>query len=120
MTASHWRRVHGCAGERTPRIRAQWAVLNLVPALLEGTAMRNKSIRPLLVPATALSRLPRSGFSGLLVLREVAKVLNVSVVTVRRRIRDGSLPALRIKGRLYVRPEELRAYVERHAEVPIE
>ena len=80
--------------------------------------MRERSIHQCLVPAAALSRLPRAGMSGLLVLREVAKVLGVSVVTVRRRVRDGSLPAHRIKGRLYVKPEELRAYVERHAEVP--
>lgn len=83
--------------------------------------MRSRSTCSFLVPAAAaLPRPPRSGLSDLMVLREVAKVLNVSVATVRRRIRDGSLPAHRIKGRLYVKPEELRACVERHAEVPVE
>ncbi len=82
--------------------------------------MRSRSNRPFLIPAAALSRLPRAGLTRLLALREVAAMLGISVVTARRRIHSGALPAHRIEGRLYVKPEELRAYVERHAEVPLD
>jgi excisionase family DNA binding protein len=51
----------------------------------------------------------------LLKLRDVANVLSISTVTVRRRVRDGSLPAVRIKGRLYFHPHEVKAFLAKHA-----
>lgn len=51
---------------------------------------------------------------SLVKLREVAKLLGVSIVTVRRRVREGSLPHLRMKGRLYFRPTEVHAFIEAH------
>jgi hypothetical protein len=40
--------------------------------------------------------------------------LGVSAVTVRRRVRDGSLSHIRIMNRLYFRPNELHEFVEAH------
>ncbi len=53
-------------------------------------------------------------------VREAAVSIGVSPRTLRRRVEDGSLPAVRIKGRLYVKPEELRAFVERHLELAVD
>lgn len=64
--------------------------------------------------------LRRRDLPTLVPIREAASSIGVSARTLRRRIEDGSLLAHRIRGRLYVRPEELRAFVERHAEVPFE
>lgn len=50
-------------------------------------------------------------------LREVAKLLDISTVTVRRRVRDGSLAAVRVKGRLYFHPHEIKAFLMKNAEV---
>lgn len=50
----------------------------------------------------------------LLKLAEVAKMLGLSAVTVRRRVRDGSLPHLRIKSRLYFHPSEVHMFLEAH------
>ena len=44
---------------------------------------------------------------------EVGKVLGVSAQTVRRRIHEGELPALIDHGRLVVRGDELRAFIDR-------
>jgi excisionase family DNA binding protein len=52
----------------------------------------------------------------LLRLKEVAKLLGVSEITIRRRVREGSLPHIRIKGQVYFRPHEVKAYIDRHAE----
>ena len=69
-------------------------------------------------PTFPLSR--RRDLPALVPIRAAASAIGVSARTLRRRVEDGSLPAHRIRGRLYVRPEELRAFVERHAEVPFE
>lgn len=50
----------------------------------------------------------------LIQIKEAAAMLGVSIVTIRCRVRDGSLPHVRIKGRLYFRANELHAYVEAH------
>jgi excisionase family DNA binding protein len=50
----------------------------------------------------------------LIQIKEAAVILGVSAVTVRRRVRDGSLPHIRIRGRLYFRRNELHAYIEVH------
>jgi excisionase family DNA binding protein len=50
----------------------------------------------------------------LIQIKEAAAILGVSLVTVRRLVRDGSLPHIRINGRLYFRLNELYAYVEAH------
>jgi excisionase family DNA binding protein len=52
----------------------------------------------------------------LLRLKEVAKLLGVSEITIRRRVREGSLPHIRIKGQVYFRTHEVKAYIDRHAE----
>ena len=47
----------------------------------------------------------------LLSVRETAERLNVSVATVRRYIRDGRLPAVRVGGVVRIDPAELEVYV---------
>jgi len=47
----------------------------------------------------------------LLSVRTVAGILDVSPDTVRRRIAEGSLPALRDAGRVVVRADELNSYI---------
>ncbi|MBX6745217.1 MAG: helix-turn-helix domain-containing protein [Acetobacteraceae bacterium] len=71
------------------------------------------NLRPKLVSAP----LRRVTLPQLITASAAAVALGVSARTIRRRIADGSLPACRIRGRLYLRPEELRAFVERHREV---
>ena len=66
----------------------------------------------LFVPAVAARRSDRS--PGLLKPGDVARLLGISVVTVRRRIREGALAYVRIAGRLYVRPQDLEAFIARH------
>jgi excisionase family DNA binding protein len=44
-----------------------------------------------------------------------ARILCVSAVTVRRRVHDGSLRHIRIRGRLYFRRGELEAFIARHS-----
>jgi excisionase family DNA binding protein len=51
----------------------------------------------------------------LLRLKEVAKLLGVSEITIRRRVREGTLPHIRINGQVYFRPHELKAYIDLHA-----
>ena len=47
-------------------------------------------------------------------IMQAAAMLGVSPVTVRRRVRDGSLPHIRINSRLYFKMNELQAYIEKH------
>jgi excisionase family DNA binding protein len=56
---------------------------------------------------------PPAPHVGLVQIKEAAKVLGVSLVTVRRRVRTG-LPHIRIGGRLYFKMNELHAYIEAH------
>jgi excisionase family DNA binding protein len=49
---------------------------------------------------------------ALLSVRTVAALLDVSTRTLRRRIADGTLPAVREHDRVMVRADELRDYVE--------
>jgi excisionase family DNA binding protein len=48
----------------------------------------------------------------LLRVREVAAILNMSPITVRRRVRDNVLPHFRIKGQLYFKLNEIRAFIQ--------
>lgn len=76
------------------------------------TASHGTPPNPLFVPTIAARR---SGqVPALLKLTDVAGLLRVSVVTVRRRIREGALAHLRIAGRIYVRPQDLEAFVAKH------
>lgn len=45
-------------------------------------------------------------------LEEVAKILKVSVQTVRRMISEGELRASKIRGQYRIRKDELEAYIE--------
>ena len=69
------------------------------------------SVRPLtadeLVDTPAVVTVP-----ALLSVATVARLLDVSPRTVRRRIADGSLPAVVEHGRVMLRADELRAYVD--------
>ena len=60
----------------------------------------------------------------LLTLPEVVDALKVSESTVRRRIREGSLTAIRVGRQLRVRPEDLDAFLRLHevnpADAPID
>ncbi len=51
----------------------------------------------------------------MLTLSEVASRLNVSIETVRRLVKDGSLKAVRVGNQLRVKPEELEDYIRRSA-----
>lgn len=62
----------------------------------------------------------RTMLPNLVRVREAAMAVGVSPRTLRRRIEEGLLPAVRIKSRLYVKPEDLRAFVERHAEIAVD
>ena len=57
---------------------------------------------------------------ALVPIRTAAASIGISPRTLRRRVADGSLQAVRIKDRLYVKPEELRAFVERHVEIVVD
>lgn len=59
-------------------------------------------------PATSRAVVP----APLLKLGNVAAILNVSAVTVRRRVADGSLPHIRIKGRLYFKLEDIKRFID--------
>lgn len=51
---------------------------------------------------------------AILKLSDVAARLGLSAMTIRRRVKDGSLPHIRMKGRLYFRPHEVQAFLEAH------
>ena len=59
------------------------------------------------VELVATVRVPR-----LLAIATVAEIVGRSPKTVRRRISDGSLPAVVENGQLMVRGDELRAYID--------
>ncbi len=63
-------------------------------------------------PETAGS--PFNTVEGLIKIRAAAAILGVSAVTVRRRVADGSLPHVRMKGQLYFKKSELRLFIEAH------
>jgi excisionase family DNA binding protein len=48
----------------------------------------------------------------LLTIDEVSRRLSVSVSTVRRIVRDGTLPAYRVGGRLRFKLHEVEAYID--------
>ena len=50
---------------------------------------------------------------ALLSVAKVARLLDCSPRTVRRRIAEGSLPAVLDHGRVVLRADELRAYIDR-------
>lgn len=50
--------------------------------------------------------------TALLTVATVAELLDCSPWAVRQRIRDGVLPAVREHGRLVIRGDDLRAYVD--------
>jgi excisionase family DNA binding protein len=52
------------------------------------------------------------GMASLLKVRDAAALLGVSTITVRRRVRDNTLPHFRIMGQIYFKLNELNAFVE--------
>ncbi|EKM99100.1 MULTISPECIES: helix-turn-helix domain-containing protein [unclassified Acidocella] len=68
------------------------------------------------LPAQARTAADRP-VEGLIKLAAAAKLLGVSAVTIRRRVADGSLTPVRINGRLYFEPAELRVFIARHREL---
>ena len=61
---------------------------------------------------TESSKLPSEQFEPLLTLKQVAVVLGLSERSVRRIIRAGDLPAIRIGGSPRIRSADLRAYLD--------
>lgn len=60
---------------------------------------------------------PTQSPDRLLTLADVADFLAVSLSTVRRLVRDGNLPAVRVGQRsIRVRPEDLEAYLQASVE----
>lgn len=53
-------------------------------------------------------------------IAQAAKVLGCSAVTIRRRVKDGSLPCYRDKGRLRFSLRDLRLYLEHRRVNPVE
>lgn len=53
--------------------------------------------------------------SSLLKLAAVAKLLGMAAITVRRRVKDGSLAHVRIEGRLYFKIADVHAFVDRRS-----
>jgi hypothetical protein len=60
---------------------------------------------------------PDAPAPGLLKVSTVAQLLECSPWTVRRRIADGSISAVDEHGRMMVRTDELRAYIDELARV---
>lgn len=58
------------------------------------------------------------GVETMLSIKEVASRLGISVMTVRRLIWDGELPAYKIGGRLKVDPDALERYRQSSAYQP--
>jgi excisionase family DNA binding protein len=48
----------------------------------------------------------------LLKVRDAAALLGMSTITVRRRVRDSTLPHFRIKGQIYFKLSEINAFLE--------
>lgn len=63
------------------------------------------------------SHLQAVSLSPLITVAQAASALGVSSRTVRRRVAKGLLPAHRITGRLYIKREDLRAFIECHREI---
>jgi excisionase family DNA binding protein len=61
-------------------------------------------------PAGTIARLE---VPALLTVRTAAQLLDVSPRTIRRRIDDGELPAVREHDRTMIRADELRDYIDR-------
>jgi len=62
------------------------------------------------LPPGAIARLE---VPALLSVHTVAQLLDISPRTVRRRVDEGSLPAVRDGSRMVIRADELRDYVDR-------
>jgi excisionase family DNA binding protein len=59
-----------------------------------------------------------TGAEGMLSIKEVADRLDVSVMTVRRLVWKGDLPAFKIGGRLKFDPEAVEYYLKEQAYQP--
>ena len=55
----------------------------------------------------------------LLRVRDVVDLLNMSTITVRRRVRDNTLPHFRIKGQIYFKLNEINAFIEANRGGPL-
>lgn len=66
------------------------------------------------VPAARSRMSPISPDNRLIPLREAAGILSVSTVTVRRHVRSGRLPHIRINGRLYFKRTDLNSFINAH------
>lgn len=90
---------------------------DLARALLDEIAADPAAIERLadLLVERVAARLPARQESGpaLMTLVAAAKQLGCHPKTIRRRIDDGSLPAVVDHGRPMIRADDLRAYVER-------
>lgn len=71
--------------------------------------MKFPTTKPANVPFTHTKHVPQ-----LIPIALAASAIGRSPRTLRRYILDGALPAVRLKGRLLVHVEELRAFVARH------
>jgi excisionase family DNA binding protein len=57
-------------------------------------------------------KLPRTSRRSLLTADEVAEILNVSTRSVRRLIKDGKLPIVRVGRAVRIRPEALETLID--------
>lgn len=48
----------------------------------------------------------------MLTVRDVAKITTLSEYTVRAAVRDGDLPASKLRGRILVHPDDLAAWID--------
>jgi excisionase family DNA binding protein len=85
----------------------------VIAALESATPKQRARIRAALALDTPTPGAPPEPVPVLLTVAQAAKALSCSTTTVRRRLRDGSIPAVKDHGgRTVIRTDELRAYVE--------
>lgn len=65
-------------------------------------------------PSARVRMPPTPPANRLIRLQEAAAMLAVSTMTVRRHVRSGRLPYVRINGRLYFKLPDLNAFIEAH------
>ena len=60
------------------------------------------------------SRQVTRGSARLLRISEAAAMLSVSTVTIRRHVKAGRLPHVRINNRLYFQPMDIQRFIDAH------
>ncbi len=78
--------------------------------------MSNRLVRNFTKPSAPSGKATRLQVPTLVTLKAAAVILSVSDVTMRRRVRNGSISAVRVEGRIYFEREALQLFVAEHSE----